>query len=539
MPRPCQGRATGVPDLSACSGGTTSGEPMRLAIFLQREIARLHQYDQHQSNRQIAGAIGVAANTVRAVRERLRACTVPWEQLSQLGDDDWISTLGTHDNSIARRKEAPDWIWVHQEMERPDATLEQLWREWRETCPDGIGYTQFTSGYREYCDSRHIVMRRVHVPGEKLFVDYAGRTIEIRDTNGGPSVFAQIFIAVLGHSNFTFAHATATQTTEDWISSHVRCFETIGGAPKWVVSDNLKAAVWRREKDRVIINPAYRECLKHYDTAALPTGVRKPKHKAKAEVGVQIVQRLLFRFRDRVFFSLDELNAELRTICDKLNDHPFKAMPGCRLERFEAAEKAKLKPLPDRPYELSDWRYGVRVGDDYHVPHDGCYYSVACSLIGEKVDLRFTGTVVEAFHRGRRVALHSLLKTVGEVSTLPDHRPVAHQRVLDGEPKALMAWAESVGPNAAAMIRFHLLERSDATNGVAAARRMRDLARLHGDPRFEEVCAYALPLNITALRSVASVLKSGADKRSSTTKPVSVRPSHANVRGAEYFGDPT
>lgn len=511
---------------------------MRLPIHLQREIARLHFYDTSQSNRAIGRAVGVSANTVRAMRRILENHRAPVADLQALDDDAWCATLGTANKTIAQRKEAPDWELVHAEMQRPDATLEQLWREWRAQCPKGIAYSQFTSGYRAWARRQHIVMRQAHRPGDKLFVDFAGRTVEIKDREGGPSTYAQIFVAVLGFSNLTYLQAVASQTTADWVKCHVDCFAALGGAPEWVVPDNLKAAVWRREKDRVVINPAYRECLRHYDTAALPTGARKPKHKAKAEVGVQIAQRwILFALRDREFFSLDELNTALKQLTVKMNAHPFKKMPGTRLERFEKTEQAALKALPAMPFELCDWRYGVRVGDDYHVEHERCFYSVPSELRGERVDLRFTGSMLEVMYRGRRVALHPLAESEGEIQTAPEHRPVAHVRVLEGEPKALSLWAESVGPNTTAMIRHHLENRSDAVNGLKAARRMRDMARLHGDARFEEACAYALPLNITALRSVESILKQSPDKRPGKATVIAPRPAHDNVRGAAYFGE--
>ena len=514
---------------------------MRLAIHWQREIARLHFYDPAQSHRAIARVTGLSATTVASLRERLLANTeLMWESLQALDDEVWCKTLGTEDRSIAKRKAAPDWEIIHREMQRPDATLDVLWQDWRKTCPEGIGYTQFTDGYRRWVRGLHIVMRRVHRPGDKLFVDFAGRTVEVRDRDGGPSTYAQIFVAVLGHSNYTYLEATATQTTSDWIRCHINCFEAICGAPQWVVSDNLKAAVWRREREEIVINPAYRDALRHYDTAPLPAGSRKPKHKAKAEVGVQIAQRwILFRLRDRVYFSLEELNRDLRELTAQMNDHPFRKLPGSRRERYEAADRGALKPLPQVRYELCDWRYGVRVGDDYHFEHDRRFYSVAVHFARERIDVRTTAKIVEAFHRGRRIAVHQLLTTPGEVSTLPEHRPIVHQRVLDGEPKELVAWSRTVGPNAEKMVRHHIESRTDATNGVRAARRMRDLARLHGDARFEEVCAYALPLNITALRSISSIIVSGADKRTATrptkTQTASV---HSNLRGARYFGDP-
>jgi transposase len=511
---------------------------MRLAVHLQREIARLHFHDPGISHRVIAESLGVATSTISYLRAQLRRQPRDWAALQPLDDDDWRNALGTHDRSIAVRKSAPDWRWVHEQMQRPDATLEQLWREWREGCPDGVAYTQFSGGYRAWRRQLHIVMRQVHYPGDKLFVDFAGRTVEIRERSGAPSSHAQIFVAVLGYSNLTFVHAVPTQTTPDWIECHVRCFEYMDGAAAWVVSDNLKAAVWRRERDRLVINPAYRECLKHYDTAAAPARARRPTDKAKAEVGVQIAQRwILFRLRDRVFFSIGELNETLHEFTEQLNAHAFKKMAGCRRQRFEQDERTRLKPLPAQRFELCDWRYEVLVGNDHHVEHASCFYSVPHRLIGQRVDLRFTASMLETFHGGRRVALHALLTEPGRCSTLAEHRPIAHQRVLDAEPKALLLWAASVGSNTQKMIESHLQDRHDRTNGLHAARRMREMARDHGEARFESACAYALALNITTLRSVKSILASSADLRPAS--PTTTRPPvlHPNLRGAHYFGE--
>lgn len=511
---------------------------MRLPIHLQREIARLHFYDKSLSHRKIGASVGLPHSTVRVMRGLLVASERSWADLQPLADDEWRKVLRNENRSVAQRKLAPDWHWVHEQMQRPDATLEVIWREWRESHPEGIGYSSFTGSYRRWIQSRHIAMRQVHAPGDKLFVDFAGRTVKIRDPKGGASKLAQIFVAVLGYSNFTYVEAVASQTTADWVQCHANCFAAMGGVPNWVVSDNLKAAVWRRERDRTVLNPTYSECLSHYGTVAVPTRSRKPKDKAKAEVGVQIAQRwILFRLRDRVFFDLSELNQELFRLTHEMNTHPFKKLPGSRLTRFEEGERAHLKPLPDTAFELCDWRYGVRVGNDYHVEHESAYYSVPFGLRSERVDLRFTSKVIEILHAGQRVAMHSLATTAGEVVTVPEHRPVAHQRVLEGEPLALTHWAKLVGPHAQQMIGHHLQHRADLTNGLKAARRMRELARLYGDERFEEVCRYALPLNIVALRSVESIIKQQADRQQAQQSSVpKSQGNHENVRGGAYYG---
>lgn len=510
---------------------------MRVPVHVQREIARLHFYDLATSDRSIASQVNLSASTVGSFRKQLKAKPFTWAALQELDDSAWRDTLDTHNRSIAIKKPAPDFAWVHAEMQRPDATLQQLWLEFREIEPTGIGLTQFTCGYKVWKKDLHVVMRQVHRPGEKLFVDFAGRTVRVKDPEGGPERRAQIFVAVLGNSNYTFIYAVPTQTTSDWVLCHVQCFNFLGGAPEWVVSDNLKAAVWRRESDRVVINPAFRDCLRHYNTAAAPARPRRPKDKAKAEVGVQIAQRwILFRIRDREYFSFDELNADLRRLNDELNDHRFKHLDTTRRRRFEEAEKAKLKPLPQSDYEMCDWTYEVKVGTDYHVEHSGSWYSVPFHLAGTRVDLRYTAKLLEVFQSGRRVALHAIKEERASTSTVMEHRPLHHQRALEGEPRALLEWAKTVGESAHKMISHHVYDRTDG-HGLKAARKLRELARDHGEVRFEEVCAYAVPRNAMTLRSVQSILNSSVDLQPRSGGTPSIRPTHDNLRGPNYFGE--
>lgn len=510
---------------------------MRIPVHLQREMARLHFYDTATSDRSIADQVDVSPSTVGKFRKHLTEKGVAWDAIQGLDDDGWRDALNTHDHSIAVRKPAPDFSWVHAEMQRPDATLQQLWLEFREIEPQGIGLTQFTAGYKAWKKYLHVVMRQVHRPGEKVFVDFAGRTVLVRGVNGNPDRHAQIFIGALGYSNFTFVYAVPTQSTPDWVKCHVHCFNYMGGAPEWVVPDNLKAAVWRREGDRVIINPAFRDCLRHYDTAAAPARPRRPRDKANAEVAVQIAQRwILFKIRDREYFSFEELNADLRRHNEELNDHKFKRLDTTRRIRFEEKEKAKLKPLPEADYEMSDWTYDVKVRADYHVEHDGSWYSVPFQLAHTRVHLRFTATVLEIFQSGRRVALHVKNQEPGSITTSPEHRPLNHQRALEGEPRELMEWAKSVGENAYKMIKYHVYDRTDG-HGLRAARKLRDIARDHGQVRFEEVCAYALTRNATTLRSVQSIFSSSVDLQPRAAGSPTSRPAHDNVRGGNYFGD--
>jgi transposase len=512
---------------------------MRLQVHLQREIARLHHYDPTLSNARIAKAVGASPTTVGIMMKKVKACPASWEALAALDDNDFRKLLETADRTIAQTKPHPNWSWVHEQMQLPDATLSEIWKDWRETNPAGIGQSRFCELYAEWVGSREISMRQAHQPGNKLFVDFAGRKVEIRDREGGPSLLAKIFVAVLGYSNWTFVLAVPSESTGNWVQCHVECFGAMGGVPEWVVPDNLKAAVLSRTHDgEIILNRAYRDMLGHYDTAAMPAPPRKPKGKSKAEVGVQIVQRwVLFKLRNRVFFSIAELNEAIRPLVAALNERAFRKMDGNRIQRFVETEKEALKPLPDRPYEYREWRYNALVEDDHHINFDRNSYSVPFTKARHLVDIRANANVVEIYCDNIRVAVHPRLTGRGKASTLPEHRPAHHIAVLEGEPEMLIRWARTLGPCAEQLIRYHVEERADVTNGVKAARKIRSMVRDNGDinERFEQISAYALRHNMMAVRHIESILKSGRDRGETPLPPKSIG-AHENIRGASYFG---
>lgn len=512
---------------------------MRVPVHEQREIAQRLHVNPTESSRSVARALGRSANMIERLRKSLSMSDLTHDQLLLLDDLQWTAALGNRDRSIAVRKAAPDWAVVHQEMEKNNATLHQLWVEFREDQPEGVAYTQFTAGYRRYNATLDLVLRRPHVPGEKLYCDFAGQTIRIHDASGGAGFDAHIFVSALGYSSYIFARAVESQRSSDWNACHAEAFTFYGGATQWVVSDNLKSAVVRHTSEELIINRSYRECLAHFGSHAMPRGVRKPRQNANAEVAVQIVQRtILFALRKRKYFSLEELNRDIDGLREKLNERPFKKLDGCRKSRFEAVERAALIPLPSQPFEPREWRFEVLVGPDYTFLHERRMYSVPFELRGERVDLRITPNVIEVMFRGKRVAVHPKGTGDNMVFVLKEHMPIAHVRVLEGEPRILLSWADSLGPGTAAMFAHHLRERADATNGLRTARRLRELARVHGDQRFEEVCEYARRLNMTSLRSIESILKTSPDKRLRHERAsATAHDAHEYLRGANYYGD--
>jgi len=137
----------------------------------------------------------------------------------------------------------PDWPMVHRELKRPGVTLQLLWEEYRARHPQGYGYSRFCELYRAWAKRLSPTMRQSHVAGERLFVDYAGTRLQVFDATTGEVLTAELFVAALGASSYTFAEATWTQTLPDWIGSHTRAYVFLGGVPAMTVSDNLRSGI--------------------------------------------------------------------------------------------------------------------------------------------------------------------------------------------------------------------------------------------------------------------------------------------------------
>lgn len=511
---------------------------MGIPVHVQREIGRQLQLDPPPSGRAIAKAVGVSPSTVQSLGQLIHNTKQAWPALQALNDEEWERIVQTSDGRTRRRKAHPDWQWVHDELKKRDVTRYLLWTEWRETEPNGVAYTQFSDGYRAWLGRRKLSMRHRHRPGECLFADFCGHEIAIHGSTAADSYPAQIFVSTMGATDYTFAYAVRSQSVADWTACHVAAFEYYGGVPQWVVHDNLKAAVTKRMRDEILLNPSYRACLRHYGVESRPTRPRRPTDKGKGEIAVQIVQRwILAAVRNQVFRNLDELNGEIRRRLDEVNTRPFQRKEGCRRSQFEAIDCPALRPLPHTPYEFVALRYAVQVPESYHIECDGGFYSVPYQLAHTQVDLRIGTRSLEIYHRGKRVALHPLVET-GERSCLLEHLPTHHRKVLEGEPLELSRWAVRVGPSTERLLQWHLRERKDGTNGLRAGQRLRHLGDLYGKARLEEACRYAVRCQLFAIKSLDSILKHNTDLRASGGETAATAKPHDHefVRGAQYYG---
>ena len=460
-----------------------------------REILRL-KHEGGASDRQIARSLGLARSTVALTLERAAAAGLRWPLPATLTDRVLEAMLyaGHGSQQGARRKTEPDWAHVHHELRRPGVTLMLLWEEYRQHEPGGYQYSRWCELYRAWEGRLSPTMRQSHPAGERLFVDYAGQTVDVIDPSSGEIRAAQIFVAAMGASNYTYAEATWTQSLPDWIGAHVRALAFFGGVPAQLVPDNPKVGVERANWYEPGLNRTYLDLATHYDTAILPTRTRKPRDKAKVEVAVLVVERwILARLRNRRFFSLAELNRAIWELVADLNARPMRRLGVSRRDLFLELDRPALKELPVEPYEYAEWR-PRRVGRDYHVDIDGHYYSVPHRLIREQLDARITEHTIELFCKGERVAVHLRGGGRGRHTTIAEHMPSSHRRYADWTIERIRADAAAIGPATAGLCALILESRPHPEQGYRAGIGILRLARHYGAARLEAACDRGLDI---------------------------------------------
>ena len=317
-----------------------------------RDVLRLY-FTAALSVRAIARSLGTSPSTVGEYLRRAKVAGLSWPVPESVDDAGLERRLFPAPPPSRAERPLPDWSEVHRELRRKSVTLALLWQEYKESHPEGLQYSWFCDQYRAWAGKLDLVMRQDHRAGEKLFVDYAGQTVPVVDRENGEERQAQIFVAVLGASSYTFAEATWTQTLPDWTASHVRAFDFIGGCPELVIPDNLRSGVSLAHRYEPDLNPTYHDLARHYGVAVLPARVRRPRDKAKAEVAVQVVERwILAALRHRTFFSLVELNAAIAELLERLNTRRFRKLPGSRRSQFEQLDRPALRPAARQPLRL-------------------------------------------------------------------------------------------------------------------------------------------------------------------------------------------
>jgi transposase len=521
----------------------------RLSMRKIRELLRLKR--NGRSQRQIASSLSVAVGTVCGQLRRAREAGVTWERAERLSDEELEALLFRDGGrNVAATRAAIDYSRVHGELHRPGVTLQLLWSEYVEgvaaraegTKP--YQYSQFCELYGAWRTRLQPSMRIVHRAGEKAFIDYSGKKPRIWDRGTGEAREVELFVMVLGASSYTYAEATLTQRLPDFVASTIHGFEYFGGVPDMIVPDQLRSAVKGPDRYEPDINATYLEMAQHYSVTVLPARPRKPKDKAKVEVGVQVIQRwILARLRNQKFFDLDELNQTIWELLEELNARPFQKLDGSRNSAFEALDKPALRSLPAARYELAE-RKNARVNIDYHVEYDDRYYSVHHKRVHADVEVRATVGVVEIFEQGQRIATHPRsYDRRGTMVTDPAHRPENHRHQV-WPSERLISWGASFGPAVAKVVEQMLARYVNPEQGYRACLGLMRMAKRYGGERTNAACERALRVGVVGgprRKYIESILKRGLDREEASARQVNrTAPlTHENVRGGDYYDKET
>jgi transposase len=504
-------------------------------LELIREVLR--QSALGVSQRSIHRSTGIARSTLQ---EYLRLATiggVDFELSKKLSDEELRVILKKQTPGRKRRGVViePEYEYLHKELHsRKGVTLELLWKEWVSATGGGYGYATFCRRYHEHCLKQQVVMRQEYNPGEKLLSDYAGVTLPWIDEQGVVHA-AQIFVAVLGASNYIFTEASESQRLSCWINSHRRAFEYFGGVPVATYIDNLKSGVTKSHRYEPEVNRTFLEFAAHYGTTIFPVRVRKPRDKAKAEKAVQdVTRRILAVLRDKTFRSLSEINDAIRPLLEQLNARQMKGYGASRRELFERLEKDVLSPLPAQGYIYAQWKL-ARVSLDYHIQINLHYYSVPYYHARKEVWVKASEKLVEVFLNNERIAAHCRNDQPYRFSTLESHMPPNHRAVKSYTADKFLQWAKNTGPWSERLVKIildSLRYKEQSYRTILGIQRYGEKA---GAKLTEQAAEAACRQKQYSARAFKQILDAMTISAAAKTVAVETPISHANIRGAKYY----
>ena len=503
-----------------------------------REVARLKR--KEVSNRQISEIMKVSRNTINRIVRIAVEKKLGWGEVEQLSDHELCSMFEPTDTNTQTNYVIPDYARLSKELARPGVTMQLLWEEYQDQCRlnKAIGYqaTQFKKYFNEFLIQNQFTEVLRHKAGERIEVDWAGTKVRWMDPVTGEVELGYLFVGVLSFSGYAYAQACPDMTQASWIDAHNHMFQYFGGVSQLLVPDNLKASVISHGKETVILNKTYSDMAEHYGMIVLPARVRKPKDKPQVENAVgKLTTHIIARMRDFQFFSIEEVNQQLRVELDRFNHKPYQKKEGSRHSVFESVEKPLLKPLPQFPYEVALWRK-AKVQSNSHVSFQKCYYSVHYRLIGKEVNLKIQSESLDIYDDHMYLCTHRLLKgKIGAYSTDISHLPAHSAQFGEWNSLRYLNWAKKKGPFTEQVIQQLFSDAPYEQKAYRTVHAILKLADLTSDQRLESACQFALEnISKPSYKHLKSILANNQDQ---TPKRVSsVVSKGAFVRGGEYYG---
>jgi transposase len=513
----------------------------RIRMNKLRQILRFKF--QGASNTTISSRLRLSRTTVIRYLKLIEASGLNYEQLLALSDAELSSrfvpvTIHAPVVEDARYQLIREqFSYFETQLKKPGITRHYLWQQYRKQHPDGYGYSQFCYHFQQWLGQQKVSLHLEQKAGEKLYVDFCGKRLQVTDRLTGELHLVEVLVAVLGASQYTYVEAVSSQRKSDFIGAIERAFRYFGGVPKALVPDNLKSAVTKACRYEPLLNETFEDFATHYQTVILPARPLKPQDKSLVELAVnQVYRRIYAPLQDQVFFDLVSLNAAIANLLPAYNQTLFQGRSYSRQDLFTQIEQPALQPLPADKYLLRHFRY-AKVQQNCHVllSEDKHYYSVPCQYVGKAVRLAYSEQVVEVYSEYDRIALHERnLKAFG-YTTHKEHLPAAHQFVLQWSPAYFTAWAAKVGSQTQAFITALLASKPHAEQAYKSCLGVLQLEKKVGKERLEKACRRALHYQNYTYRSVCYILERGLETLEVDTTTEMPLPHHDNIRGQSYY----
>ena len=502
-----------------------------------RTIVRL--YEEQTGIKTIAGLSRTSRNSVKKYIHKWNAMGMSYEEFQRLSDSELYALFCVQESKKAPnpRMELLEGLLpaICKSLSKKGMTIQQQWNKYKSEHPDGYGRTQFQMAVQRYRKISNPSMRMEHKAGDKMFIDYTGDKLWIYP-HGEPPRQVEVFVSVLGCSLLTYVEATHSQSKEDFITACENAFYYYGGAPRAMVTDNLKAAVTKAGRYEPILNEEFERFAEHYGVAVLPARVRKPKDKSLVENAVKLTYTSIFTRIDSLHCpDLKSLNAAIRSALELHNNGCLTGRNYSRRSYFEDVEKEVLAPLHPIRYQIK--KHGMAtVGKDGYIRlrEDIHYYSVPCIFIGKKLKISYTGSDVEIFDGYTRVANHTRNRTPFRHTTHPEHLSAKHKAILEWSPEHFLREAAHIHEDVEDYIR-KILENNhyvDKSNKICSG--ILSLARKVGTSRIAAACRLAAGYGRYSFLEVENILKTQSEF-TQTQEEVADIPEHENIRGKEYY----
>jgi len=498
-------------------------------------------YHQRRDKSFISRYLQISRTTVQKYINLFKVLNLDIEKFNQKSDAELEQIFSTNNQPglSPKLQVVYDFFpYMEKELKRTGVTKQLMWEEYFAQNPDGLRSSQFMDRYMKWTKKMNPVMHMEHKAGDKLFIDYAGKKLSVVDKDTGELTDVEFFVAILGSSQYTYAEASPTQQKEDFISSVENALHFYGGVPAAIVPDNLKSAVKKSNKYEPTVNETFLDFAEHYGTAVLPARAYKPRDKSLVEGAVRILyQRIYTALRNRVFYSIEALNA---AIWDELDVHNNKKLTGrhiSRLQMFNDIEKDVLAQLPGQRYEIK-YQCTATVGQNGHVQlgKDKHYYSVPYLYIRKKVKLLFTSATVEIYHKYNRVAVHKRSLKPYNYTTQTEHLASTHQFMTEWTPQRFIDWGASIDEHVKEFITRLLEQRLHPEQAYKSCLGVLSFAKKVGNERLTAACKRALDFNIFNYRIIETILQKGLDTiREHQETDMLQLPFHTNIRGNNYY----